>query len=1229
VGKNYSLSVPLDVKVYPNVTVYVTCPNGTACDNNIVKTGDGICISFVPQIPGEYSLLVMANGRSLSAPLTIDVVQGVVASGKNKRYRVGKRTVCQKVMANGKVKVEDIEVNFVDKQGATVLDFAPKIVDKGEWFNISILPSKKGTYFVEIRINGTTVEKPREIEVKGPKNNPKKRKTTKESDYKRETLASSYGKENDPIKLPPLNASPKDKNAKSPVSHSLRVRDYRRKDLQALNFSNEENNSTANVLNRKQSTRDFSSLRFSKSTLRRASMFFNLNPEIPLYDKTNETQSPRTDYDNKKQVRLQSPSADPGTRNLYSPEDEKNGPEYPRRVFNRRNRLSRSTSAVSTAKRKISDSIGGISRKPDKIERQDKTEKQDKIERQDKTEKPDDTKIDPPKPEQQHPILKPSMFESQNSSLSQKRSTQDLARRVHHRTLSTTSKLANLIHSNPSQSDSQKSLHMSATHTHNNVPVEGGNLMKSEGPSPPGYIPISPLLRDEEKPKLTKRASLKLREKYFSAPMKGSPTRLSSRRSLKDSKLSSKLLSKRKSQKRINDPPPPVSDPNVRQLYVSILPSENFDWSILSCCTVNVTGDVSPSATISSGPGDTIIIQFIPPQIGRYFIQIFHGSQAIFDESIKVIVETLVRRSSCKNKTGERNLFNTGSLLDKKGVAVTSYPLNDLSVITSGPAVVTGHLFNLGIENSILIEFVPPKPGMYKAQIYSKGQSILPNPVGLPVETELVQQLISPPVLNHVDSDGLKLCLRPIVNQDYILLDYTASDISAEIKTATNNILKGTIEVFSDGRVEVTFPPTPEGIHSAQVYLWGEAIMPAPVEIYTMTRKPKKMEGVADSGVESTSIALARAEECRALEREETLREQCAKLTVIINESSEITTPGDNQADWPNILKLVEPLFSLNQSDWADILTQSEEQIFNFYNNITSTIVQTVTSITTLLPSLDSTYKSKVLADLKNIERTFYRFFQVVSKTLKLEEKHRISLIEDIVLYSHNIKAYFIRIIALYKKFALSENTPTSVPTLTHINSESFHPQKLSQLSSPYASKKASPKEPVLSPNGIAENFKRVTMEEDLSEPVSKLVNFLNSDVSRHISCESVCKPYPVPHTLSDAINVFSEMVKQLLPQLRNEEMRDPAVLVPLISKNILFVRNIILENFITDENWNLFVQQVDTFSQILIDMLGLKLHREPITPRINEFFAVLRQISGTVRFVKEVPSVVAKQPLS
>jgi len=133
-------------------------------------------------------------------------------------------------------------------------------------------------------------------------------------------------------------------------------------------------------------------------------------------------------------------------------------------------------------------------------------------------------------------------------------------------------------------------------------------------------------------------------------------------------------------------------------------------------------------------------------------------------------------------------------------------------------------------------------------------------------------------------------------------------------------------------------------------------------------------------------------------------------------------------------------------------------------------------------------------------------------------------------------------------------------------------------------------------------------------EPVTKLVNFLNSDMSRRISFESVCKPYMTPQTLRSGQLIFSELMKKLVPVLKDDGMKDPLILVPLISKPILMIRNIILETLVPEEHSSTFVQHVNSFSQVLIDILGLKLHGQPILSKLPEFSTILQNIFQTLK---------------
>lgn len=87
-------------------------------------------------------------------------------------------------------------------------------------------------------------------------------------------------------------------------------------------------------------------------------------------------------------------------------------------------------------------------------------------------------------------------------------------------------------------------------------------------------------------------------------------------------------------------------------------------------------------------------------------------------------------------------------------------------------------------------------------------------------------------------------------------------------------------------------------------------------------------------------------------------------------------------------------------------------------------------------------------------------------------------------------------------------------------------------------------------------------------------------------------------------------MIKKLLPLLNNSNFRDTNILLPFISKPILLLRNIILERFVPQDQWKTYSQLVDNFSQILIDMLGLKLKGQSVLIKQAEFRVLLEQLS-------------------
>eukprot|EP01125_Pyxidicula_operculata_P016365 TRINITY_DN561_c1_g6_i1.p1 TRINITY_DN561_c1_g6~~TRINITY_DN561_c1_g6_i1.p1 ORF type:complete len:1984 (-),score=647.56 TRINITY_DN561_c1_g6_i1:79-5937(-) len=141
---------------------------------------------------------------------------------------------------------------------------------------------------------------------------------------------------------------------------------------------------------------------------------------------------------------------------------------------------------------------------------------------------------------------------------------------------------------------------------------------------------------------------------------------------------------------------------------------------------------------------------------------------------------------------------------------------------------------------------------------------------------------------------------------------------------------------------------------------------------------------------------------------------------------------------------------------------------------------------------------------------------------------------------------------------------------------------------------------------------------------VSKLVNFLNSSSARKVSKESICRPYPPPQNPSEVVVSFSTIIKELIdnirasPSSKHESVESAMMLIPLISKTVLFLRNVILSNFISSLYWNNFVISIDTFSQTLIDMLGLKLNNQSVEMKLVDFTSQLRRITSTLQLIKD-----------
>jgi len=79
-------------------------------------------------------------------------------------------------------------------------------------------------------------------------------------------------------------------------------------------------------------------------------------------------------------------------------------------------------------------------------------------------------------------------------------------------------------------------------------------------------------------------------------------------------------------------------------------------------------------------------------------------------------------------------------------------------------------------------------------------------------------------------------------------------------------------------------------------------------------------------------------------------------------------------------------------------------------------------------------------------------------------------------------------------------------------------------------------------------------------------------------------------------VNTFSCLVKELLSKLQTEKFlseSEVSELVGTITKIILFLRNIVLETYVgaQSNHWDIFAQNMDSLSQTMIDILGMRLN--------------------------------------
>eukprot|EP01124_Arcella_intermedia_P011644 TRINITY_DN1807_c0_g1_i1.p1 TRINITY_DN1807_c0_g1~~TRINITY_DN1807_c0_g1_i1.p1 ORF type:complete len:1411 (-),score=307.54 TRINITY_DN1807_c0_g1_i1:75-4178(-) len=170
VGKLYSLKVPMNPDRYPNITAFVTCPKGINLDYSIVKYSDGISLSFTPITVGEYSLVIMSDGKTLTAPLSLLVAPSKnffspSVEGTKYKFSVGQKKVFRKIYDTG-IRSEKIQLVFFDKLGGIVQDCEYEVIqNENGIIELHIRLSKKGIYFIDVKVDGVSIDRPTEIEV--------------------------------------------------------------------------------------------------------------------------------------------------------------------------------------------------------------------------------------------------------------------------------------------------------------------------------------------------------------------------------------------------------------------------------------------------------------------------------------------------------------------------------------------------------------------------------------------------------------------------------------------------------------------------------------------------------------------------------------------------------------------------------------------------------------------------------------------------------------------------------------------------------------------------------------------------------------------------------------------------------------------------------------------------------------------------------------------------------
>eukprot|EP01128_Nolandella_sp_AFSM9_P005987 TRINITY_DN3001_c0_g1_i1.p1 TRINITY_DN3001_c0_g1~~TRINITY_DN3001_c0_g1_i1.p1 ORF type:complete len:1706 (+),score=582.50 TRINITY_DN3001_c0_g1_i1:72-5189(+) len=610
------------------------------------------------------------------------------------------------------------------------------------------------------------------------------------------------------------------------------------------------------------------------------------------------------------------------------------------------------------------------------------------------------------------------------------------------------------------------------------------------------------------------------------------------------------------------------------------LPALHLDVSSLSPSIDGPIG-VHLGGTLEEGANGAISLRFMAPRVGTYNVQIHDENDTpLLDVPVDLVIE---RSGLAQQKVHVPEIVNEG------GLRVGLKPFSDLkgrlfetelSDIAVSVVPSTGLNVEIGTEgDAYAVTFMPTESAEYTVSMTVFGEPLLQEDLIVKTsvfkpEVTITQQSLSD-TLHQIGSKGLKFTLQPLSMQTGDLVSWAPGDIVVDFSGASSG--EGSCSRLENGKIEVIVKPVVSGEHQIQVtYKKTSPILVVPLRC-NVTIRNKSPRAPAVARGESVTTTIPEHVNIAEVDRDKLrqMRDITYKSIQSLKESSPTPPPALNTNLDDVLLQItgmVEKMAPLRKAKWKKVILLSPSDFVTFFYDFVTVSVKYYEYIQNNLSLISD---PTVQVNLSNsVYRTaaltgkLFNFFQ----TVLTAEGDRSGFEGD---FGHICQSF-------------GEIWTENIGTLTS-----------------YLSRAAA-----------RESISGIDLSQDPPTIVNALASFLNSEAAAQVSIGDICDNYETPTSLGDSVSLLPSLIQDLLRILKQKEPQFLEVTAGIV-KAILFMRLGLLE-YLDDSNYNDFVQILNRFNQISIDLLGYKLVRDQVQgdAALQKFSGCLSEISQFLRTV-------------